>query len=70
MLTRQELLLLVSFVHFVEVRAVITKNLAPYMCIIKIFGACDAIHQTSMYGLFGVRSWRKMALESVSPWLT
>ena len=51
MLTRQEVLLLVGVVHFVAVRAAITKQLAPCVCIIKVFDVCGAIHQTPMYGL-------------------
>ena len=51
MMTRQKVLLSVSSVYFVVVRATITKNLAPYVCIIKKFEVCGTIHQTSMYRL-------------------
>ena len=51
MLKRQLVLLLVGVVHYVAVRAAITKTLAPYMQIIKNFDVCGAIHQTPMYGL-------------------
>ena len=51
MLTRQLGLLLVGVVHFVAVRATITKTMAPYMQIIKILDVCGTIHQTPMYGL-------------------
>ena len=40
------------------------------MCILlKFFDVGGTIHQTPMYGLFGVRTWCKWALESDSPWL-
>ena len=45
------MLLLVGAVHFVVVKAAITKTLAPYVCIIKNFDVCGTIHQTSMYGI-------------------
>ena len=51
MLTRQLVLLLVGAVHYVAVRATITKTSAPYMRIIKIFDVCGTIHQTPMYEL-------------------
>ena len=51
MLTREEVLLFVSAVYFVMVRATITKMLEPSISIIKIFDVCSTIHQTLMYGL-------------------
>ena len=51
MLTRQEVLLLIGVVLFVAVGAAITKELAPYMYINKIFDVGGTIHQTRMYGL-------------------
>ena len=51
MLTRQVVLLLVGAVHFVAVRAAITKTLAPYVRIIKIFDVGCTINQTPMNGL-------------------
>ena len=39
------------------------------MCIINKFDVSGTIHQFCMYGLFGVRTWCKWALESDSPWL-
>ena len=51
MLTRQADLLLVGAMHYVAVRAAITKTLAPYMQIIKVFDVCGTIHQTPMYVL-------------------
>ena len=50
MLTRQLVLLLVGAVHYVAVRAAITKTSRPYMRIIKNFDVCGTIHQTPMYG--------------------
>ena len=45
--------------HFVAVIAVIIKQLAPYMHIIKAFDIGGAIHQTPMYRLlesvFGIK---------------
>lgn len=51
MLERQEVLLLTSVVHFVVVKAVITKMLAPYVRIINNSDVCSTIDQTSMYEL-------------------
>ena len=39
------------------------------MRIINKFDVSGTIHQFCMYGLFGVRTWCKWALESDSPWL-
>ena len=39
------------------------------MRIINEFDVSGTIHQFCMYGLFGVRTWCKWALESDSPWL-
>ena len=39
------------------------------MRIINEFDASGTIHQFCMYGLFGVCTWCKWALESDSPWL-
>ena len=69
MLTRQLVLLLVGAMHFVAVRAAITKTLAPYMCIIRNFDVCGTIHQTPMYGLLSPYLAQKGA-KSVNPWLT
>ena len=51
MLMRQLVSLLVGTMHFVAVRAAITKTLAPYVCIIKNFDVGNTIHQTPIYGL-------------------
>ena len=51
MLIRQEVLLLVGAMHFVAVRAAMTKQLASYVRIHKKFVVCGTIHQTPMYGL-------------------
>ena len=51
MLTRQLVLLLVGAVHYVAVRAAITKMSAPYIRIIKNFDVCGTIHQTPIYGI-------------------
>ena len=51
MSTRQLVLLLVGAMHYVVVRAAITKTSAPSMRIIKNFGVCGTIHQTPMYRL-------------------
>ena len=51
MLTRQIALLLVGAMHFVAVRAAITKKVSPTMRIIKNFYVGGIIHQFCMYGL-------------------
>ena len=43
MLTRQLILLFVDVVHYVAVRAAITKTSAPYMQIITNFDVCGTI---------------------------
>ena len=45
------MLLLVGAMHFVAVRAAITKQLAPYVHIIKNSDVCSTIHQIPMYVL-------------------
>ena len=70
MLTRQIALLLVGAMHFVAVRASITKKVSPNMCIIKNFDVGGTIHQFLHVQTFGVRTWCKLALKSDSPWLT
>ena len=51
MLTSQIILLLVGAMHFVAVRAAITKKVSSNMHIIKNFDAGGTIHQVCMYGL-------------------
>ena len=51
MLTRQLVLLLVGAVHYVAVRAAITKMLGPYVHIIRNFDVCSTVHQTPMFRL-------------------
>ena len=51
MLTMQLVLLLVAAMHYLAVRAAITKMLAPYVRIIKNFDVCGTIHQTPMFVL-------------------
>ena len=51
MLTRQEVLLLVGAMHFVVVRAAITKKVSPNMHIIKNFDVGGTIHEFCIYGL-------------------
>ena len=61
MLTRQIALLLVGVIHFVAVRAAITKKVSPNMHIIKNFDVGGTIHQFCMYGLLesvGGANWR------------
>ena len=66
MLARQEALLLIGVVHFMVIRAAITKTLAPYVHIIKNFDVCNTIHQNSMYELLeSVLSVK--GLKSVNP---
>ena len=48
MLTRQVVLSLVGAVHFVAVRATITKKVGPNVRNIKSFDVCGTIHHTSM----------------------
>ena len=45
------MLLLVGAMHFLAVRAPITKWLAPYVHIIQNFDVCGTIHQTTIYRL-------------------
>ena len=45
------MLLLVGAMHFVVVRAAITKKVSPNMHIIKDFDVGGTIHQFCMYGL-------------------
>ena len=42
---------MVGVVHFVMVKAAITKMLAPFVRTIKIFDVGGTIHQTPMYRL-------------------
>ena len=51
MLTMQIALLLVGAMHFVAVRATITKKVSPNMRIIKDFDVGGTIHQFCVYGL-------------------
>ena len=51
MLTRQIALLLVGVMHFLAVRAAITKKISPNMHINKDFDVGGTIHQFCMYGL-------------------
>ena len=45
------MLLLVGAVHFVAVRAAITKQLEPYVRIINVFDICGTVHRTPIYGI-------------------
>ena len=69
MLTRQEVLLLVGAMHFVVVRAAITKKVSPNVHIIKNFDVGGTINQFLHVPTFEVRTWCKLALKTVSPLL-
>ena len=64
------MLLLIGAIHFVVVRTATTKKGSSNVHITKIFDVGGTIHQTPMYGTFGVRTWRKKGLKSVNPLLT
>ena len=70
MVTRLERLLLVCAVRFVAVRAAIIDLVVTLCAYYSKFDVWRYNPSILYVRTFGVRTWRKMALESVSPWLT
>ena len=75
MLTRQLVLLLVGAMHFVAVRATITKKGSPNVHIINNFDGGGTIYQMPMYGLLESvldAKWRyspkSVADVTLTPW--